>query len=146
MTIFRALAALIVITLAPVNSNAIDINPYIKFLIRQEARRQGVDENFCIAVAHIESRIGDKEFRVGPMGRGTYYGPFGIHRCFLSRWPIQHLDTNIAIGVNALRGGFKSLRRYNASYNEAYAGAIRQAMRKYQHEQEERNLCSLGDK
>lgn len=132
MTISRALAALLVLTLSPVNVLAeINIAPYIKYLIRQEARRQGADENFVLAVAHIESRIGNKEFRTGLMGR-TYYGPFGVHKCFLSRWPINRLDENIRVGVSALRGGFKSLRRYNASYNSAYAGAIKQAMRKYE--------------
>ena len=128
-------AALIGIMLYPITvSSEVNIAPYIKFLIRQEARKQGVDETFVLAVAHIESRSGNKEFRTGLIGR-MYYGPFAIHKDFLKRWPIDKLDTNIQVGVHALRGGFKSLRRYNANYNEAYASAIRRAMHKYREEE-----------
>jgi hypothetical protein len=131
------LAALIVLTLSPLNVEAkIDIIPYVKFLIRQEAVKQNADPNFCLAVAHIESRIGNQELRIGRLGNSRYYGPFGINKCFLARWPIDRLDINIRVGVNALRGGFKSLRRYNANCTHSYLAAVRQAYRKYQREEQ----------
>lgn len=89
---------------------------------------------FALAVAHVESRTAELEFRYGPMGRrGTYLGPFGIHRSFRKRWPIDNVWVNVWVGVRALRGRNKRriLRRYNKSYNRAYALAVRRAERRY---------------
>ena len=59
------------------------------------------------------------------MGKGTYYGPMGIHRDFLKKWNIADPMTNILVGVRALRGDqARVLRRYNASCNRAYVKAV----------------------
>ncbi len=98
----------------------------------------GVEPEFAYAVARVESGVpGGVEIRCGALGRaGKYYGPFGIHRDFRRRWPIDEPFTNVAVGVKALRGRDKRrvLRRYNAEFSEAYYRAVmaiyRQAKRK----------------
>jgi hypothetical protein len=90
----------------------------------------GVEPEFALAVAAIESRL-----QCGPLGRsGTYYGPMGIHKCFKAKWDIEDPYVNIAVGVSALRGRDQRrvLKRYNASFNEAYWRAVQAARRQYQ--------------
>jgi hypothetical protein len=101
--------------------------------IRAYALLYGVEPEFALAVAHVESGCPGQEFRVGPMGKGKYYGPFGIHRDFLRRWPINEPEKNIEIGVKALRGRDQRrvLRRYNAAFDEAYWRAVQQARRRW---------------
>lgn len=88
----------------------------------------GVEPEFAWAVARVESGApGGSAIRCGPLGRsGKYYGPFGIHRDFRRRWPIDDPYVNVAVGVKALRGPDKRrvLRRYNAAFNEAYYRAV----------------------
>jgi hypothetical protein len=88
----------------------------------------GVEPEFAWAVARVESgRPGAAEIRCGPLGRtGKYYGPFGIHREFKRRWPIDNPYVNVEVGVKALRGADKRrvLRRYNASFDESYYRAV----------------------
>lgn len=88
----------------------------------------GVEPEFAYAVARVESGgQGVTEIRCGPLGRsGTYYGPFGIHRDFRRRWPVDDPFVNVEVGVKALRGRDKRrvLQRYNASFNEAYYRAV----------------------
>lgn len=106
----------------------------LKVWIAVCAAHWGVDPSFALAVAHIESRLpGRVEFRCGPLPGGTFYGPFGIHRCFLKRWPIDNVLVNCWYGVRALRGGNKKkvLRRYNAEFDRAYWLAVRRAEEKY---------------
>lgn len=88
----------------------------------------GVEPEFAWAVARVESGVsGGPEIRFGPLGRrGKYYGPMGINRCFLGRWPIDDPYVNVEVGVKALRGTDKRrvLRRYNRAFNEAYYRAV----------------------
>lgn len=89
------------------------------------AQEHGVDPYFARAVAIVESRPagGGLAMRCGPLGKqGKYYGPFGISRIFLKRWNIADPYVNVWVGVRALRGRnrLKILRRYNASFNQAY--------------------------
>jgi hypothetical protein len=99
----------------------------------------GVEPEFAFAVARVESGLpGAAVIRCGPLGRsGKYYGPFGIHRDFRRRWPIDDPFVNVAVGVKALRGTDKRrvLQRYNAAFNEAYYRAV---MRIYRQAQRER--------
>jgi hypothetical protein len=92
------------------------------------AAAYGVEPEFAWAVARVESGVpGAAEIRCGPLGRsGKYYGPFGIHRDFRRRWPIDDPYVNMAVGVKALRGADKRrvLRRYNTAFNEGYYRAV----------------------
>lgn len=107
----------------------------IKAYISAYALEYKVEPAFAMAVAHIESRKGNQEFRSGCMGR-TYYGPFGIHRCYLAKWPIDQLETNIQAGIRALRGSDlrRILKRYNAEFTESYWRAVMKARAKYRKE------------
>ena len=94
-----------------------------------------VDPSFAQAVAIVESRApggGELEMRVGRLGRSKYWGPFGIHRDFLKKWPIDDPFVNIEVGVKALRGSNKRkvLKRYNASFDEDYYREVRRIERK----------------
>jgi hypothetical protein len=91
--------------------------------------RYGVDPYFALAVAETESSTRGMKFRFGKMGKGTYYGPFGIHKCFLSRWNIADPFINTEVGIRALarsKDQRKALKRYNAEFNEAYWRRIKQ--------------------
>ena len=90
--------------------------------VKVTAERYGVEPAFALAVAEVESSCKGKRFRFGKMGR-TYYGPMGIHRCFLSRWDISDLYINTEVGIRALsRCGDrrKLLKKYNAEFTESY--------------------------
>lgn len=95
--------------------------------------KYGLDPAIGMAVAHIESRKGSQEFRVGRMGP-TYYGPMGLHKCFVDRGAAD-LDRNIEMGVKALTRYptdlKRSLRRYNTSFDGSYWTAIQRAAAKY---------------
>lgn len=112
-------------------------NLRIRALICAYSIKYNVEPAFAMAVAHIESAKNGKEFRVGRMGR-TYYGPMGIHRCFLNKWAIDNAEVNIEVGVRALSGvGYDEgrqrnrLKRYNSVCDEGYLRAITQAKTKY---------------
>lgn len=105
----------------------------IRALICAYAIKYNVDPAIAMAVARVESGNRKREFRVGLMGK-TYYGPFGIHRCFLQKWPIDRLETNIEVGIRAIgrcRDLRKSLKRYNATFNETYYRAVLASARQY---------------
>jgi hypothetical protein len=102
-----------------------------------------VDPALALAVAHIESRIpGKQEFRVGKVGK-SFYGPFGIHRCFLKQpikgvmYPIDEWPINVWVGCRALRGiktkarAKRRLMTYNETFDSSYWLAIRRAWKKY---------------
>jgi hypothetical protein len=92
----------------------------------------GVEPEFALAVARVESGTSQHEFRIGKLGRGTYYGPMGIHKCFLNKWPIDDPWENIRVGVRALRGSkMHALRRYNKSCNAAYTRAVLSTYSRY---------------
>lgn len=87
------------------------------------SEKYGIDPNVALAVAEVESSGQGQRFRFGPIGKGTYYGPYGIKKCFLSKWDIADPYVNTEIGIKALtryRDLRKSLRKYNAEFNEAY--------------------------
>jgi len=86
----------------------------------------GIQPEFALAVARIESGTKTQEYRIGPMGKGTYYGPLGIHKDFLKKWPINNPYMNILIGVKALQGKdqVRVLRRYNKTCDQAYLKAV----------------------
>jgi hypothetical protein len=96
--------------------------------IRTCALTYGVEPEFAQAVAIVESRPagGGMEIRTGRLGKSRYYGPMGINRCFLNRWPIDDPYVNVEVGVKALRGADKRrvLRRYNPKLNRAYEQAV----------------------
>jgi hypothetical protein len=91
-----------------------------------------VDPYFALAVAETESSCKGQQFRFGKMGKGTYYGPFGIHRCFLKKWAINDPLVNTEVGIRALArysSQRRALQKYNASFNEAYWRRIKQLER-----------------
>jgi hypothetical protein len=81
--------------------------------VRIVSEKYGVDPCFALAVAETESSCRGIQFRFGKMGRSRYYGPFGIHQCFLKKWAIDDPVLNTVIGIRALA-------RYSANFNEAY--------------------------
>jgi hypothetical protein len=98
------------------------------------AEKYGVDPYDCLGVAGAESSIGEAEFRFGKMGRGTYYGPFGIHKCFLKKWQIDDPFVNTEVGIRALaqyKDLRRSLKKYNTEFNEAYFKRVIFLSRKY---------------
>jgi len=105
--------------------------------IRAYAALYGVEPEFALAVAHVESGCAGQEFRLGPLGKkGKYAGPFGLDRAYCrERFGLDPVDpeTNIRIGVRALRGRDPRavLQRYNAKFNERYWRAVQQAKRRY---------------
>jgi hypothetical protein len=97
----------------------------------------GVEPEFALAVARVESGTKTEMLRFGPLGReGRFYGPFCIERSFLRRWPIDNPFVNIEVGVKALRGRDKRrvLQRFNASFDEPYFRAVMAARRKFRSE------------
>jgi hypothetical protein len=96
----------------------------------------GVEPEFAWAVARVESGTKTESLRCGRLGRSRYYGPMGINRCFLNRWPIDDPYVNVEVGVKALRGADKRrvLKRYNAAFDEAYYRAVMALYRQAQRE------------
>jgi hypothetical protein len=90
--------------------------------------KYGVDPYFALAVAETESSCKGRQFRFGKMGKGTYYGPFGIHKCFLSKWDINDPFVNTEVGIRALsryRSQRQALKKYNTAFNEGYYKRIK---------------------
>lgn len=93
------------------------------------SEKYGIDPNIALAVAEVESSGKGQRFRFGKLGKGTYYGPYGVNKCFLSKWNIADPYVNTEIGIRALARNKdirKSLRKYNAEFNEAYYRRIMQ--------------------
>ncbi|MGA7886359.1 MAG: hypothetical protein WCA44_11510 [Acidobacteriaceae bacterium] len=91
--------------------------------VKMVSEYYGVNPNFALAVAETESSCRGQQFRFGSMGKGTYFGPFGIHKCFRAKWDIADPYINTVIGIRALaryRDKRRTLRKYNAAFNEAY--------------------------
>lgn len=87
------------------------------------SEKYGVDPNFALAVAEAESSCKGRRFRFGKLGKGTYYGPFGIHRAFLKKWNIDDPYVNTEVGIRALarhRDQQVALKKYNVAFNESY--------------------------
>ena len=102
------------------------------WLITLFAQVHGVDPEFAKAVAIVESRLpGKATLRTGRLGRSKFFGPMGVHQCFLKKWPIDNPVWNIYVGVRALRGRpwRKVLHRYNPEATPAYIKAVRSVWR-----------------
>ena len=113
----------------------------IKALICAYAIKHKVKPEELMAIAHIESRKGKKEFRVGLTGR--YYLPMGIHKGCKTEDDKSTLSGNIEIGAKTLarlihrRGSLKrALQKYNASFNSSYWNQVKKASKKYEYELE----------
>ena len=90
----------------------------------------GVEPEFALAVARVESGTKTQEYRVGRLGRSNFYGPMGVHRCFLKTGsPFEVIE----LGVKALRGKDKAgvLRRYNPKLDRAYERAVMATYRQF---------------
>jgi hypothetical protein len=101
--------------------------------VHKTSVKYGIDPNFALAVAEVESSYKGERFRFGKMGKGTYYGPFGIHKCFLKKWAINDPYINTEVGIRALaryKDQRKSLKKYNAAFNEGYYRTIKKLEKK----------------
>jgi hypothetical protein len=96
----------------------------------------GVEPEFALAVARVESGTQAEWVRFGRLGRSPYYGPMGINKCFLNKWPIDNPYVNMEIGVKALRGPDKRrvLKRYNEKFDEGYFRAVMAAYQQHKRE------------
>jgi hypothetical protein len=98
------------------------------------SKKYGIDKHFALAVAECESSNSHVRFRFGKMGRGTFYGPYGIRNIFLKKWDIDNVFVNTEVGIRALSryGGDqkRALRHYNTSFNMAYYKRIKYLERK----------------
>lgn len=96
----------------------------------------GVQPEFALAVARVESGTTTEWVRFGRLGRSRYYGPMGINQCFLKKWPIGNPYINVAVGVRALRGADQRrvLQRYNEKFDEDYFRAVMALSRQHQKE------------
>lgn len=111
------------------------IDPWVwLFLVSVLCKQHNLPPAEALGVAHIESRIGSKEFRFGPMTR-RFSGPMGIARCFPGA---DDPCMNTVLGVEALarlkrkKGSLKgALRVYNSEFTGSYWAAVREAIQKY---------------
>ena len=107
------------------------MSSWLRF-VKACSAKYGIDPCFALAVAETESSTKGVRFRFGKMGRGTYYGPFGIHKCFLSKWNIADPYVNTEVGIRALAryaDQRRSLQHYNVEFNGAYWRRIKQLER-----------------
>ena len=112
----------------------------VKALICAYAIKNHAKPAYVAAVAHIESRKGSQEFRVGRVS--LYWLPMGIHYGFLKErgWPVDTLDGNIDVGSRAFAGIVnlealkRRLQKYNCSFNSGYWGEVKKAVAKYERE------------
>ena len=96
--------------------------------VKVTAEKYGVEPAFALAVAEVESSGKGKRFRFGKMGRSKYYGPFGVHQCFMSKWDISDPYINTEVGIKALsryKDSRRALKKYNTAFNETYFRRIK---------------------
>lgn len=93
----------------------------------------GVEPEFALAVAHIESRTSTEYVRQGQIGRVGYWAPFAIHPDYKKRWAVDYAPINVLVGVKALQGKDKLrvLKRYNREYTRSYGAEVMKAYRKH---------------
>ena len=110
------------------------------------AEKYNVDKYLCLALAETESSGKGERIRFGKISK-TYYGPFGIHKCFLKKWDIADWKVNTEVGIRALAGHIKrqgslhgALKKYNTGDKgvkfEGYVNKIKNLQRKYKRENE----------
>jgi hypothetical protein len=108
------------------NKNDIIIGDWLNW-VKYCSKKYNIDKYFVLSVAECESSNKYARYRFGKMGR-TFYGPFGIHKCFLKKWAVDDPFINTEVGIRALaRYGSqkKALKKYNASFNMAYYNRIK---------------------
>jgi len=96
-----------------------------------------VDKYFILALFRVESGLpGGPEIRFGRLGKSQYFGPGGVHKCFLKRWNLYNPYISTWVSIRALRGVGSDvkkqkarLKRYNAEFKPEYWKAIKQAER-----------------
>jgi len=116
------------------------------------AEKYDVDKNLCLALAETESSGKGERIRFGQISK-TYYGPFGIHKCFLKKWNIVDWKVNTEVGIRALSGHLyrangnlhNALKKYNTGdkgekYNK-YVRRIKNLKKQYEKE----NVFKKGD-
>jgi soluble lytic murein transglycosylase-like protein len=107
------------------------------------SEKYGIDPNLALALAEVESSEKGRIFRFGRMGKGTFYGPFGIHKSFLSKWDIADPFVNTEVGIRALSNHIKkqgslrgALKKYNTGDHgvkfERYFKRIKSLQHKYE--------------
>jgi len=94
--------------------------------IKMWAKVYNLSPYYCLAVASVESSRGRHLFGFGRISK-SFYGPYGIHRCFLKRWDIDDPYINTMVGIKALarygsskQARIKALRKYNTNYDSSY--------------------------
>jgi hypothetical protein len=117
------------------NNNIIWI-PYWLNWVKFCSKKYNVDPYWVLGVFETESSNKYNRFRFGKMGK-TFYGPAGIHKCFLNKWDISDPFINTEVGIRALsRYGDqkRALRKYNTSFNMAYYHRIKFLERKWRND------------
>ena len=87
----------------------------------------GVDPNFALRVARVESGTRTQEFRVGRLGRTDFWGPMGIRGRYIRGMDMDNPYLNVMVGVRALRGADKRqvlTRYYGGPPPQAYLKAV----------------------
>jgi hypothetical protein len=115
--------------------------------MEEAAKIYNINPNFLKALAHIETRKGQRRYRCGWIGKptkrfpGTYCGPMAIHHYkFGQGVAIDDPKTNIYVGAKAMAGvgddpvaqkkrlkGDGKRKGYNASFTESYWREIKKA-------------------
>lgn len=104
------------------------------------ALKHDAEPAYVMAVAHIESRKGKREFRTWRTGK--YYQPMGLQYGQYRRFArmgllIDSLDGNIEVGamsfagIHTLSALKRRLRRYNCTFDNAYWNQVCKAIGKY---------------
>jgi soluble lytic murein transglycosylase-like protein len=93
--------------------------------------KYGVEPEFALRVARVESGAPGQKIRVGRLGKSKYFGPMGIHEYALKKWPVDDPFVNIRVGVRALAKHLKStgskrgaLKKYNPEATPEYLLAV----------------------
>jgi len=116
------------------------------------SKKYGISPYLALALAESESSLRGQRFRFGKISK-TYYGPYGIHKCFYGRQgfgDISNPYVNTEVGIRALAGHIhrakgnektklrKALRKYNTGDGPAqfarYCNRIESLVKKNQRE------------
>lgn len=64
----------------------------------------------------------ESNFQCGPLGKGTFIGPGGIHKSFRRKWAIDDPFENIRVTVAAFEGvhGESAFKHRLKSYNKTW--------------------------
>lgn len=95
--------------------------PEFEQYVKQVSQKYGMDPAVSLALAEVESSKDKQRFRFGRVGR--YWLPFGIHKDCAKGHDLSDWRVNTEVGIRAIaryKDLRKSLKKYNASFNEAY--------------------------